>query len=46
MLRVYTANLSEFDTRVVIACKPKYSVTDFIVLALIKSESGSSDPNQ
>ena len=46
MLRVYTANLSEFDTRVVIACKPKYSVTDVIVLALIKSESGSSDPNQ
>ena len=46
MIRVYTANMTEFDTRVVIACKPKYSVTDVIVLSLIKSGSGNSDPNQ
>ena len=46
MIRVYTSNMSEFDARVVIACKPKYSATDVIVLTLIKSASGSSDPNQ
>ena len=46
LIRIYTANMSEFDSRVVIICKPKYSVMDVIVLALIKAGSGKSDPNQ
>lgn len=46
LIRIYTANTSEFDSRIVIVCKPKYSVTDVIVLTLMRAGFGTSDPNQ